>query len=287
MIDLTLQMLVNGVMSGLVYVLMALGFTLIFGIMRVVNFAHGELYMVAAYLVWVFDAGLGWNYFAALAAAALLVGVLGVVLQRVLFRPVQDRELNGMIMALAASISLQAIALIVFGPLDQSVPRPVSGVVRLGEVVFPLDRLTVAGCALVILLVFHLFVQHTKLGMAMRAVAQDATTAAMLGVRPQRIHAAAFGIGSVLAALAGGLMAPVYTVAPTMGELPMLKAFVVVVLGGLGSLPGAVVGGLVIGLTESVFATLTDSVIASIVSFGLVVAIIKLRPQGLLGRGAA
>jgi branched-chain amino acid transport system permease protein len=287
MIDLTLQMLVNGVMSGLVYVLMALGFTLIFGIMRVVNFAHGELYMVAAYLVWMFDAGLGWNYFAALAAAALLVGALGVVLQRVLFRPVQDRELNGMIMALAASISLQAIALIVFGPLDQSVPRPVSGVLRLGEIVFPLDRLTVAGCALVILLVFQVFVQHTRLGLAMRAVAQDATTAAMLGVRPQRIHAAAFGIGSVLAALAGGLMAPVYTVAPTMGELPMLKAFVVVVLGGLGSLPGAVVGGLLIGLTESVFATLTDSVIASIVSFALVVAIIKLRPQGLLGRGAA
>lgn len=287
MTDFILQMLVNGVTSGLVYVLMALGFTLIFGIMRVVNFAHGELYMIAAYLVWVFAGELGWNYFLALAIAALLVGALGVVLERVLFRPMQGRELNGMIMALAVSISLQAVALIVFGPLDQSAPRPVTGVLHLGAVVFPLDRLTVAGCALIILLVFQLFLRYTKLGMAMRAVAQDATTASMLGVRPHRIHAAAFGIGSVLAALAGGLMAPIYTVAPTMGELPMLKAFVVVVLGGLGSLPGAVVGGLLIGLTESVFATLTDSVIASIVSFGVVVAIIKLRPQGLLGRGAA
>jgi branched-chain amino acid transport system permease protein len=286
MTDLILQMGVNGVMSGLVYVLMALGFTLIFGIMRIVNFAHGELYMLAAYLVWVLAGGLGWNYFAALLVAALLVGALGVVLERVLFRPMLGRELNGMIMALGISISLQAVALIVFGPLDQSAPRPFSGVFRLGGVVFPLDRLVVAGCAMVILLVFQLFLQHTKLGMAMRAVAQDATTAAMLGVRPRRIHAAAFGIGSLLAGLAGGLMAPIYTVAPTMGELPMLKAFVVVVLGGLGSLPGAVVGGLIIGLTESVFATMTDSVIASIVSFGLVVFIIALRPQGLLGRGA-
>ena len=282
--DLVLQMLVNGVMSGLVYMLMALGFTLIFGIMRVVNFAHGELYMLAAYGVWVLDAGLGWNYFAALAGAAAAVGVLGLALERALFRPMLGRELNGMIMALAVSISLQALALIVFGPLDQSVPRPVSGVLRLGDVVFPRDRLLVACCALVILLAFWGFLQRTRLGLAMRAVAQDEPVAAMLGARPHRVHAASFGIGAVLAALAGGLMAPIYTVAPTMGELPMLKAFVIVILGGLGSLSGAVVGGLAIGLTESVFATLTDSVIASIVSFALVFLIIVIRPQGLMGR---
>jgi branched-chain amino acid transport system permease protein len=283
-VDFVFQILVNGTMAGLVYVLMALGFTLIFGIMRVVNFAHGELYMVAAYAVFLLNGALGLNYFAALAAAALLVGLFGVVLERLLFRPLLGMELNGMIMALAVSITLQALALIVFGPMDLAVPRPVAGVVRLGAVVFPLDRLLVAACALVTLFAFYMFLQHSRLGLAMRAVAQDEPIAAVLGVRPHRIHSAAFGIAAGLAALAGGLMAPVYTVLPYMGELPMLKAFVVVVLGGLGSIPGAVVGGLLIGMTESVFATLADTIVASIVSFAIVVVIIAFRPQGLMGQ---
>lgn len=284
MTALGLQILVNGVMSGMVYMLMALGFTLIFGIMRVVNFAHGEFYMLAAYTVYILAALLGMNYFVALAAAAILVGVLGVAIERALFRPMLGKELNGMIMALAVSITLQALALIVFGPLDQSVARPLTGVWRVGDVVFSLDRLLVAACALVVLLAFYVFLLHSRLGLAMRAVAQDEQIAAVMGVRPHRIHSAAFGIGSVLAALAGGLMAPIYTVTPYMGELPMLKAFVIVILGGLGSIPGAVAGGLVIGLAESVFATLINTIVASIVSFAIVVVVIAVRPQGLLGQ---
>lgn len=284
MTSFALQIVVNGVMAGVVYMLMALGFTLIFGIMRVVNFAHGEFYMLAAYTVYVLAALLGLNYFLALAIAAVVVGVLGVVLERVLYRPMLGKELNGMIMALAVSITLQALALIVFGPLDQSVPRPVSGVWRLGDVVLSLDRLLVAACALTVLGLFYVFLQHSRTGLAMRAVAQDEPIASVLGVRPHRIHSAAFGLGSMLAALAGGLMAPIYTVTPYMGELPMLKAFVIVILGGLGSIPGAVLGGLLIGLTESVFATLINTVVASIVSFAIVVVIIAVRPQGLLGQ---
>lgn len=284
MTTLGLQIVANGVMAGVVYVLMALGFTLIFGIMRVVNFAHGEFYMLAAYTIYVLAALWGVNYFLALAAAAAGVGLLGVVLERILYRPMLGKELNGMIMALAVSITLQALALIIFGPLDQSAPRPVSGVWRLGDVVISLDRLLVAACALAALLVFYLFLRFTRMGLAMRAVAQDEQIASMLGVRPHRIHSIAFGIGAMLAALAGGLMAPVYTITPYMGELPMLKAFVIVILGGLGSIPGAVLGGLVIGLTESVFATLINTIVASIVSFAIVVIIIAVRPQGFLGQ---
>ncbi len=279
-----LQIVANGVMAGLVYVLMALGFTLIFGIMRVVNFAHGEFYMLAAYVVYVLAALAGVNYFVALGAAAAMVGVLGVVLERILYRPMLGKELNGMIMALAVSITLQALALIVFGPLDQSAPRPVAGVWRLGDVVLSLDRLLVAACALAALTAFYAFLRYSRMGLAMRAVAQDEQIASVLGVRPHHIHSAAFGVGAMLAALAGGLMAPVYTITPYMGELPMLKAFVIVILGGLGSIPGAVLGGLVIGLTESVFATLINTIVASIVSFAIVVVIIAVRPQGLLGQ---
>lgn len=284
MIDLVGQITVNGLMAGLLYTLMALGFTLIFGIMRIVNFAHGELYMSAAYIVFALSAVLGLNYFVALVLAASAIGCFGMILERGLFRPLYGNELHGMIMALGVSITLQAIALIMFGPHDVNVPRPVSGVIQLGGVILPLDRLVVAACSLVILALFYGLLMHTKLGLAMRAVAEDEPIAAILGVRARHIHSAAFGIGSVLAALAGGLMAPIYTVAPHMGELPMLKAFVIVILGGLGSIPGSVLGGLIIGLTESIFSTLTDTSIASIVSFSIVVLIVAIRPQGLLGK---
>ena len=284
MLQLAIQIVINGLTSSLVYILMALGFTLIFGIMRVVNFAHGELYMVAAFLVYVLAGSLGLNYYLAVLVAAIAVGMFGAVLERVLFRPFIGRELNGMIMALAISISLQATAFILFGTDEYSVARPFSGVIHLGTVMVPRDRLAVGAMALVILAVFYLFMRYTKVGLAMRAVVQDEEIASIHGVRPRLIHPLAFGIGAMLAGFAGGLMAPIYTIYPYMGAQPMLKAFIVVILGGLGSVPGAVLGGVVLGLAESVFATLISTTVATMVSFGIVVLILLVKPTGLLGR---
>lgn len=284
MLELTAKIVINGLTSSLVYILMALGFTLIFGIMRVVNFAHGELYMFAAVLVYVMVGSLGWNYFVAAALAALAVGVFGVVLERVLFRPFIGRELNGMIMALAISITLQATAFILFGPDEHSVPRPISGVFQLGSVVVPRDRLAVGVFALGVLALFYAFMRYTKAGLAMRAVVQDEEIASIHGVRPKLIHPMAFGLGALLAGFAGALMAPIYTIYPYMGSQPMLKAFIVVILGGLGSIPGAVLGGVVLGLAESVFATLINTTVATMVSFAIVVVILLVKPTGLLGR---
>lgn len=284
MLELAIKIVINGLTSSLIYILMALGFTLIFGIMRVVNFAHGELYMVASFLVFAMVATLGWNYYLAVLLAAVAVGLFGAVLERVLFRPFIGRELNGMIMALAISITLQAAAFILFGTDEHAVERPVSGVIQLGAVIVPRDRLAVGSIALLILGAFYLLMRYTKVGLAMRAVVQDEEIAAIHGVRPKIIHPLAFGLGAMLAGFAGALMAPIYTIYPYMGSQPMLKAFIVVILGGLGSVPGAVLGGVVLGLTESVFATLINTTVATMVSFGIVVLILLVKPTGLLGR---
>ena len=286
MFGLTLQIVLNGLTTGVVYVLMALGFTLIFGIMRVVNFAHGELYMVAAFAITVLNGKFAWPYLPAIVCSIVLVGLLGSVLERLLFRRVIGNEFNCMILALAVSISLQSAALIAFGPDEVGAPRPVTGVFHLGPAVVPADRLFVGGIAMLLLGGFYLFLNKTHLGLMMRAVAQDAEVAALHGIRPKLIHTVAFGIGSLLAGAAGALMAPIYTVFPYMGELPMMKAFIVVVLGGLGSLPGAVIGGLLLGIVESAFATMLGTTVAALVAFAVVVATIAVRPEGLMGRRA-
>jgi branched-chain amino acid transport system permease protein len=278
------QVLVNGLLAGLIYVIMALGFTLIFGIMRIVNFAHGEFYMLGAVLILVLFGRFGWPFFLAVLAGGVASGVLGIILERILFRRLVGDETAGMIMSLAVGIILQSLALIVFGPAEQSVTRPFSGIWSIGNAVVPWDRTIVALCALGILVVFYLFLKYSRLGLAMQAVAQDPETSSLMGVESGSVYAAAFGIACLLAGLAGGLMAPIYTIGPYMGELPMLKAFVVVILGGLGSLPGAVLGGLLIGLTESVLSTQLDSTAALIASFVIVLLIVITRPSGLMGR---
>lgn len=284
MFGLAIQIVINGLTSSLVTILMALGFTLIFGIMRIINFAHGELYMVSAFLVYFLFGSLGWNYYLVVLLASVAVGLFGAALERVLFRPFIGRELNGMIMALAISITLQATAFILFGPDEHSVERPISGVIQFGTVMVPRDRLAVGLIALFILGVFYLLMRYTKVGLAMRAVVQDEEIASIHGVRPKIIHPLAFGLGAMLAGFAGALMAPIYTIYPYMGAQPMLKAFIVVILGGLGSIPGAVLGGVILGLAESIFATLIDTTVATMVSFGIVVVILLVKPTGLLGR---
>jgi len=278
------QILVNGLLVGLIYVIMALGFTLIFGIMRIVNFAHGEFYMLGAVVVLELFGQMGWPFFAAVAAGGVVSALFGLLVERLLFRRIVGDEMAGMIMSLAIGIILQSVALIVFGPAEQTVTRPFSGTWSLGGAMVPWDRTIVALCALAIIVVFYIFLKFSRLGLAMQAVAQDPDTSSLMGVESGSVYAASFSIACVLAGLGGALMAPIYTIGPYMGELPMLKAFVVVILGGLGSLPGAVAGGLLIGLSESVLATHLDATAALIASFVIVLLVVITRPTGLMGR---
>jgi len=281
------QILVNGLTAGAFYVLMALGFTLIFGILRLVNFAHGEFYMLGAFVVYHLYAQLGLNFFAALAASAVAVGVIGIVVEKVVFAPLRSRELSMLMSALGLQIAIQGIMAVLEGIEGLSLASPVSGVYRSQWITFPYERLLVVGVAFVVLAGFYVFIKHSKIGQALRAVAQDGEAALMQGIPVNRIYAVAFAVGCGLAAIAGGLIGPVFSLHVYMGQAALLKAFVVVILGGLGSVPGALVGGLVLGFAESIFATLFGGLTSDMLGFLMIMGILLWRPTGLLGRAEA
>jgi branched-chain amino acid transport system permease protein len=284
---LLVQAAVNGLVIGTMYMMMAVGFTLVFGIMRVVNFAHGEFYMLGAFTG--FFTYVYWEipFVVCLVVAALTVGILGVLVERTLIQPFRSDEMSGMIATLAISVIIQNGAVLLWGPAPRAMPDIVTGTLAIGPFSFPWSRLVVIAAAALIFVCFWLFMQRTRVGRAMRAVAQDTETALIQGIRVNYIYPLAFGISVALAALAGALMGPVFSVSPFVGLTPMLKAFVVVILGGLGSVPGAVVGGLLLGMIESFTATIFGSLVSDILQLLLVILILLVRPAGLLGQREA
>jgi branched-chain amino acid transport system permease protein len=281
------QAALNGLVIGAMYMLMAVGFTLVFGIMRVVNFAHGEFYMLGAFAG--FFTYVQWEmpFVVCLLIAAVTVGILGMLIERTLIQPFRSDEMSGMIATLAISVIIQNGAVLLWGPSPRAMPDIVTGTLAIGPFSFPWSRLVVIAVAALIFVVFWLFMQRTRLGRAMRAVAQDTETALLQGIRVNTIYPLAFGLSVALAALAGALMGPVFSVSPFVGLTPMLKAFVVVILGGLGSVPGAVVGGLMLGMIESFTATIFGSLVSDILQLLLVILILLVRPAGLLGQREA
>lgn len=276
----------NGVMLGVNYALIALGLTLIFGILGIVNFTHGEMYMLGGYVAYYFFGHFGLNFFATLALSAVLVGALGVILEKFIFRPLTKRpklELTSLIAAVGLAWVFQMLAIIAFGDLDKNVPSAFKGILRMSGVVITVERLAtiVIGLSLVVLL--NVFLLKTKTGMTIRAVAQDKEAAALQGVSVDRITALTFGIGCGLAAISGALIAPIFGISPNMGGEVILKAFLVVILGGMGSVPGAMLGGLVLGFVES-FGCLFFSVpTVMVLTFSIIILILILKPKGLLG----
>ncbi|OAF18761.1 branched-chain amino acid ABC transporter permease [Bradyrhizobium neotropicale] len=278
------QTVVNGLMVGMIYVLMAIGFTMVFGIMRIVNFAHGEFYMVGAFLFAILYGSNGMPFAVSVLLAIGATALLGLLMERIVFRRFRGNELNGMIASVGVALILQNSALLLWGSSARTVPPVLSGVLSVGGIVFPWSRLVVIIGAIVAVVLLNLLIGHTRIGRAMRAVAQDAEIAQVQGIRVDVIFPAAFVLGVSLAAFAGVLMAPVLSVSPFIGLAPTLKAFVIVVIGGLGSVPGAVVGGLLIGLIESFAGTFVSASLSEILQFLVVIGVVLLRPQGLLGR---
>lgn len=282
-LTLTTQATVNGLVIGMMYMLMAIGFTLVFGIMRVVNFAHGEFYMLGAFGAYFTFVQWQIPFIFCLLFVALTIGIAGIIVERLVFRSFRFDELSGMIAAIAIATIIQNGAALVWGVAPRSMPNVIDGVLRVGPFSFPLSRLLVIAAAALIFSAFWLFMQRTRLGRAMRAVAQNTEAALIQGIRVDHIYPLAFGLGVALAALSGALMAPIFSVSPFVGATPMLKAFVVVILGGLGSIPGAALGGLLLGLIESYTATAFGALSADILQLLLVIAILLVRPRGLLG----
>jgi len=279
-IDLLVQALLNGFGLAMVYVLVALGLTLIFSILEIINFAHGEFYMLGGYVTYYVY---GLNYFATLGLAIVTVGLAGVVAERLIFHDLRGKALNAFIVSLGLLWVMQAGAQLAFGVLDKPVPSAFSGIVRMLGLVISLERLVVTACAIVLIVGLYLFLRLSRPGRAMRAVAQDADAAALQGVNIEAVSALGFGVGCALAGGAGGLLAPLFAVSPAMGALPVVKAFIIIIVGGMGSLPGAVLGGLLLGGVEGLGTLFMGSAAVNILGFLMVIVVLLVRPRGLVG----
>jgi branched-chain amino acid transport system permease protein len=281
------QATVNGLVVGLLYLLMAVGFTLVFGVMRMVNFAHGEFYMLGAFAAYALVVKLSLPFLVAVALSAVLAIVFGSLVEWLVLKPFRKDELNGMITTIGLALILQNGALMVFGADPVSLPSIASGASTVLGVTVANSRLVVVGFAIVVLLLLYAFLRHSPAGRGLRAVVEDADIAAIQGVRSRLYYPLGFGIGIGLAAIAGALMAPLFSVSPFMGATPLLKAFMVVILGGLGSIPGAAVAGLCLGLLESYSSLFLSSSTADMLIFILVVVGMLVFPRGLIGKGEA
>jgi branched-chain amino acid transport system permease protein len=284
--DQLLQHLVNAVVLGGTYALLGIGLTLIFGIMRVVNFTHGELYAFGAYAVYWFVATSGVNFFLAIPLAIAAGLLLGAAVEYVLLRPMRGADIDTtMLVMIGAWIVMQNSEMIVWGGVAKSIatPFPESPLV-VGPVSVSWLRLFALGFALLLIAGTYVLINRTKLGRAMRATFQDSDTAALMGVNIRAIHTATFAIGSGLAAAAGALLGPVFLVEPTMGDLASLKAFAIVILGGLGNVTGATIGGFVLALVEEMGAGYVSSGYRDAMGFAIIIVVLLIKPTGLFAR---
>ena len=280
-----LQSLVNSILSGGILILIAMGLTIILGIMRVVNFAHGEFYMLGGFGIWYFFTEKGWDFSFALLVSVIIVGCLGIIIERGLFKPFRENAFPSLIISLGILLVLRATAQVSFGLFDHAVPAPPAfkGVIRIFGASLSKERLAVIVVSLALILLLYLFIRFTKAGLSMRAVADDLTAASLQGMNVDRISSLAFFIGSVLAVAAGCLTGPIFYVSPTMGAQPGLMAFVVIVLGGIGSITGTVIAGIIIGFIEGFGSIPFGSNYATIMVFIVLLITLIFRPMGLLG----
>jgi branched-chain amino acid transport system permease protein len=284
--SLTLEVLIQGMLTGLVYGLMALGLSVIFGVVRVVNFAHGEFAVLAMYATWVLAATLGLPPIVSLVPVALLFFVIGYVLQRVVISPFITRpDYQQFILLVGLAIVMVNGFLMIFGPDARHVDLPYAyDSWFLGPVLVDKVRVYAAAMALVVAFVLFAFFRFTATGTAIRACADNLTGAAVVGLNVKQLYALTFGIGLACVGAAGALLATIADAAPPLGPAFTLLAFTIVILGGLGSMAGALLGGLVIGTTEALASLVVAPSMKSMASFVLLIAILVLRPQGLMGR---
>jgi len=280
-IDLLIIQTVNGIVTGMILALVASGLTLIFGIMDVVNFAHGELFMLGAYLGFVVFVSTG-SFWLALVGAALIVAVLGAAMQIVALRPLIGRDpLNTILATFGISLVLQNYALWQFGPVVRKIPAPISSQFTLFYLQYPWYRVLIAALSAAIIGGFWLFLKHGKFGVWIRATAQDRTMAQAMGIPVPLVYTGVFAIGAAMAAASGVLFAPMVGVSHTMGLDWVLKAFIVVVVGGMGNFVGSIAAAIFISLIEAYTTIWLDPSRAVIVSFVILILTLLFRPTGL------
>src|SRR5713226_3631369 len=276
------QVVISGILSGALYAMVALGLALIFGVMRIINIAHGPLLMLGAYATYFLYSALGINPFLTVPVSMLALFVVGALLERTLvFRVVDAPELSSLLLTFGISIALVNLAQLAFTADLRSVEY-LPGSFVLGPFAFSKSRVIACAFAIVITTGAFLFLKMTRLGKAIRAVSQSREVAQVCGVNVARIHMIAFGIGSALAAAGGTLVAVMVAIQPEMGQVYTFKSFLVIVLGGAGNYPGALLGGLLLGLIEQLSSLFLTTQVNEAVAYVLLVLVLLVRPTGLL-----
>jgi len=282
-VDVVVQVLINGLQRGGVYILVALGMTLVLSIMNIVNFAHGQFYMLGAFVVYYVATLFKINFFVALVISMLVLALFGILVERFTFREVRGQLLQGLMVSIGLGGLFETGAQLLFGADEKGVISPAPGKINfLGAVITGEKLIAIGSCALLTILLYILVFQ-TKLGRAVRAVAEDREAAAMQGISIDRMNALAFAIGCALAAAAGGLVAPILFVSPYIGADSMVKALAVIIMGGMGSITGCVVGGILLGLIESIGLTYVGYA-SNIIVFVIIVLVLLFKPTGFFGR---
>jgi branched-chain amino acid transport system permease protein len=284
MVELLAQTGLNAIYAASYMSLVAVGLVLIFGVMGVINFAHGELFMAGAYVVVALYAGQELPFLAAVAAGLVFVGMLGLGMERALFRPLRGNPLGGLVASIGFLMILQAVAVMGFGVRMEHIPPATQEVIILSEKVrLPLARLYVVIAAVVLLTALWAFLKKTRFGWALRASAQDPEAAALQGISINQTSRIAMFIGAALAGVAGALTAPLVSVNPHMGHSVIVTAFIVIIVGGVGSLEGAVLAAIAYSFVNTVVTTFWDGVIADIVGLSLMLLVLIVKPTGLFG----
>jgi len=278
------EQIVNGTMTGCIYVLVALGMVLIFGVMQVLNFAHGVLFMAGGYVCHFAFFKITGSYPAAIALSMLALAALGLALERAVFRPLRDNIQMQIVASLGLILVIQNGVVALWGPnaLQMRVPTAET-IVRLGALSFTAQHFVIIGTVATTVILLQLFLARTRLGTAIRATSQNAEAARVVGIDANRIFVLTFVISGALAALGGALLGPLFLIFPQMGDLPLLKALTAIVLGGMGSVPGAVIGGIAIGIIEAVSTLFIPTDFRDTVVFGLLILVLLVRPWGLFG----
>ena len=283
------QVIANGLYLGAQYALIALGLTLIFALMNVLNFAHGQMYVLGGFITYAVYGQLGLPFVIAVIASGVTLAVIGAFMERFLFRTVirrSHREESTMLLAAATAFFFDAVILLLFGEKQRGVPKIVKGVFNDAGIIMPYDRLVVGALAIVFIAAFVLYMQYSRVGRAMRALAQDRVAAQLMGVRVDRYSMIGFAMGAMLAGVVGGLLVTITGVNSGIGGPISIKAFLMVMIGGAGVVGGAIAGGFILGMMESVGLTVLREYgdVTYLVIFAALMVFLSIRPNGLMGK---
>jgi branched-chain amino acid transport system permease protein len=287
-LEIILQQIFNGVVLGSTYVLIASGFSLIWGVVGILNLAHGEFFMLGAFSAYYISTYLKLNPMVSILITMLIIFGVGAFFEKSTLKPLRHRkgmdyEMSTLMMTIGIQISLQNLALIIFGPKYKGIPSYFDGILRMGPLVISYDRMFIFVVAILLIAILLYIFKYTRIGLAMRAVSQNSDAASLAGIPKDRTFAIAFALSTSLAGAAGALLIPIYNAYPMLGGNVILLAFSIVIFGGLGSVKGAIYAGFIVGIFESLAVLFISSAWKDVIVFLVVILVLTFRPRGLFG----